>query len=56
MISLARSAVLCQIFAREQASIVDDDSYAAVLRYNKFQTDPLGTQVLLVVVARFAAR
>jgi hypothetical protein len=34
-----------QIFAREQASIVDADSYAAVIRYNHFQTDPLGTQV-----------
>lgn len=33
-----------QIFAREQASIVDADSYAAVIRYNHFQTDPLGTQ------------
>ena len=33
-----------QIFRRNQTTVVDEASYAALLRYNSFQTDPIATQ------------
>eukprot|EP01116_Phalansterium_solitarium_P020182 TRINITY_DN5886_c0_g1_i1.p1 TRINITY_DN5886_c0_g1~~TRINITY_DN5886_c0_g1_i1.p1 ORF type:complete len:591 (+),score=253.83 TRINITY_DN5886_c0_g1_i1:46-1773(+) len=32
------------IFAREHSSVVDGDTYGKLIRYNRFETDPIGTQ------------